>query len=64
MGVVERLAQQAIGQVDPGGEPIADVVDGDRVAETAGASNNPDGRTIVQARSLSDTIASIRRMSS
>jgi hypothetical protein len=32
--------------------------------ETADAANNSDGRTIVQARSLPDTMVSIRRMSS
>ena len=31
VGVVERLAQQAVGQIDPGGEPVADVVDLDAV---------------------------------
>ena len=59
-----RLAQEAIGQVDPSREAIPDVVDGDAVLGDVGASNNPDGRTIVHARSLADTIASIRRMSS
>jgi hypothetical protein len=33
-------------------------------AETSGVSNKPDGRMIVQPRSLAETISSIRRMSS
>ena len=43
---LERLAQQAIGQVDPGGEPVADVVDGDAVLR--------NGRRLEQPRRADD----------